>query len=53
MSAELEMNGRTYRVVELADRWAKSQFEYFHEDRNEWRKVRNWNTRERLFNFFQ
>ncbi len=49
MTNEIEMNGRKYRAVVIADRWQKSAFEYLHETRNEWREVNNWNTRERLF----
>ncbi len=45
MSAETK-----YRPVVIAHNWAKSRFEYFNASLNEWREVRNWNTRERLFN---
>ncbi len=30
---------------------AKVDAEYFYEKTNEWRKVRSWNTKERLYNF--
>lgn len=37
------------RPVFIADRWQRSEFEYFNVHRAEWRKVINWNSRERLF----
>jgi hypothetical protein len=49
VTQQIEMNGRKYRAVVIADRWQKSAFEYLHEVRGEWREVNNWNTRERLF----
>lgn len=53
MSAEVTFirEGRPvrYRAVVVAHNWAKSQFEYFNEARQEWREVRNWNTKARLF----
>ena len=52
MANEIEIDGRKYRALALADRWAKSEFEYFHEGRNEWRRVNNWDRRERLFSAF-
>lgn len=52
MAAQIEIEGRKFRVAVLADRWAKSQFEYFHAGRNEWRLVNNWDRREKLFSLF-
>ena len=52
MPQAIEIEGRKYRPVTIADRWAKSEFEYFYEPRNEWRRVNSWDRRERLFNAF-
>lgn len=49
------MNGRAYRYKLLEDtkgagiRWQILHAEYWNELRKEWRLVRNWNTKERLF----
>ena len=52
MEKVIEIEGRKYRAASLADGWAKSEFEYFHLGRNEWRRVNNWDRREKLFSIF-
>jgi len=45
-------NATQYRLAEIGANWAKSRFEYLSPVTGEWRVVRNWNNRERLFNQF-
>lgn len=52
MQEQVEIRGRIYRPVIIADSWQKSEFKYYHRHRREWRTVANWNTRERLFSIF-
>ena len=40
---------KPYRAREMGDRWPRSYFQYWNEKRLEWREVRNWSFRERLF----
>jgi len=40
---------KPYRALDIGDRWPRSYFQYWNEKRLEWRNVRNWSFRERLF----
>lgn len=52
MEKIIEIEGRKFRPVLIGENWAKSEFEYFHAGREEWRRVNNWDRREKLFSEF-